>query len=160
MSGVNRWIKFFVWGALFIIFSNLLIFIGLNMDYEEIQNIEKLPNEITLLKAEATKVNGRIYGKISNTEKNNLNGSYIMINIYDEYEEIVGTKYIEIINVGYETSKQFEVHFKADNVKYYDISIVNEKNENTAKLFEDIFISEDMKKSMLISLLVYAFFFG
>ncbi len=160
MSGVNRWIKFFVWGILFIIFSNLLIFIGLNADYKDIQNKESLPNEITILKAEATKVNGRIYGKISNTEKNNINGSYIKINIYNEYEELIGTKYIEIVDVSYNSPKQFELHFKADNIKYYDISIVDEKDENTAKLFEDIFISEDLKKRALISLLVYVFFFG
>ena len=159
MDRVKQLAKYVIWGILLLIFSRVIIYIGLNIDYEPIKNYDNIPSQIKIIKAEATGVNGRIYGEISNSETYDVNGSYIKVNIYDKDYELSGTKYIEIVDVPYNTSKLFELHFQSNQIEYYNIDIVEEKDENTAKLFENIFISEDLKLRALCSLLIYACFF-
>lgn len=159
MDRLKQLAKYVLWGILLMIFTRVIIFVGLNIGYDPIQNNGDVPSQITILKAEATGVNGRIYGKVSNSETYDVNGSYIKVNIYDEDLELSGTKYIEIVDVEYDNHKLFELHFQANQIEYYDIDIVEEKDENTAKLFDDIFISDDLKLHALCGLLIYACFF-
>ena len=160
MDQLKKFAKYVIWIVLLYFLTKILIFIGLNVDYKPIYNNDNLPNGVTLLKAEATGVNGRIYGDIINTQSEDINKKYIKINIYDESYELRGTKYIEIHGVGNNSPTRFELHFKANNIKYYDINIVDEKDENTAKLFDDIFISEDLKNGAIVAILIYVFFYG
>ena len=160
MNQLKKFAKYIIWIVLLYFLTKILIFIGLNVDYKPIQNDHSLPNEITVLKAEATGVNGRIYGDIINSQNEDVNKKYIKINIYDEDYELRGTKYIEIHGVGKNSPTRFELHFKANKIEYYDISIVDQKDEDTARLFEDIFISDDLKKGVLIFTIIYVFLFG
>ena len=160
MDQMKKFAKYVIWIVLLYFLTKILIFIGLNADYKPIQNNDNLPSEITILRAEATGANGRIYGEIINSQNEDVNRKYIKINIYDEDYELRGTKYIEIYGVGKNYPTRFELHFKANKIEYYDISIVDEKDEDIAKLFEDIFISDDLKKDVLIGTLIYIFFFG
>lgn len=159
MDRVKQLATYVFWGILLLIFSRLIIYVGLNIGYDPIQNNRDIPSQIKILKAEATGVSGRIYGEIYNSEKYDVNGSYIKVNIYDNDFELRGTKYIEIVGVEYNKSKLFELHFQSNQIEYYNIDIVEEKDENTAKLFDDIFISDDLKLRALCSLLIYACFF-
>ena len=160
MDQLKKFAKYIIWILLLYLFTKIVVFIGMNADYKPMQNNDSLPSCITILKAEATGANGRIYGNIINNQNEDINDKYIKINIYDENYELRGTKYIEINGVGKNYPTKFELHFKSSKIEYYDISIVDKKDENTAKLFEDIFISDDLKQGVLIGTLIYIFFFG
>ena len=142
--------------AIYII-SDILIFIGLNVNYKPIENKIEIPKEISIKKAEATLVNGRIYGEINNNTENNVNGKYIKVDIYSSKDKLLGTEYLTINNISNNTSENFNVYFKAEDAKYYNIDIVDNIEENTEK--NDIFLSEDLKTTAVISLLVYMMIF-
>ena len=109
--------------------TGLLIFIGFNVNYSEISIKDNLPEQITIAKAEATSKQGRIYGYVSNSEENNVNGKYIKISVYDSNNEILTTEYLKIQDVEYDKEKLFKSKFTANDVSSYSISIVDEETK-------------------------------
>lgn len=157
MSQVKKILKYIILLIALYFFSKFLIYIGLNATYKDIKVEGDVPNQIQVEYAQATKVNGRILGKISNSEED-INGKYIKADIYNSKNELLGTKYLELSEINKEETKKFAVFFKKDSVDHCEISIVDEKDKNTEKLFEGIFLSEDLKTHIIISTLVYAIF--
>ena len=155
MSTVKKFAKYVIWIILFWILSDILIYYGLNSTYKDIKNKGDNLNQVIVSAAEATKVNGRIIGKISNTEDSNLSGKYLKINLYAESGNLLATEYVEIGNLRANEVKNFESYFKMQDVKAYDINIVNEKEENS----DGVFMTEDMTKLGVLALLTYMIFF-
>ena len=139
-------------------FSKFLIYIGLNATYKDIKVTGTVPEQIKVEYAQATKVNGRILGKIAK-KNDNLNGKYIKTDIYDSKNTLLGTKYLEIQDVKENEEKKFAVFFKKNSVDHCEVSSVDHKDINTEKLFDGIFLTEDMKTHIIISTLIYAIFF-
>ncbi len=106
------------------ILSSVLIFIGLNVNYQNISLKGEVPEQISIEKAEANKEDGRIYGYVSNNRGNNVNGKYIKISIYDGNDELLTTEYLKVNDVEYDNSKMFKARFTADRAVSYSISIV------------------------------------
>ena len=155
MSTVKKFAKYVIWIILFWILSDILIYYGLNSTYKEIKNRGDNISNVTVSEAEATKVNGRIIGKITNSEESNLNGKYLKINLYAESGNLLATEYVEVGNLRANEVKSFESYFKMQDVKSYDINIVDEKEENSEK----VFMTEDMTKLGVLALLTYMIFF-
>ena len=155
MSTVKQFAKYVIWIILFWILSDILIYYGLNSTYKDIENKGDNISQITLSAAEATKVNGRIIGKITNTEESDLSGKYLKINLYAESGNLLATEYVEIGNLRANEVKSFESYFKMQDVKSYDINIVDEKEENS----DGVFMTEDMTKMGVLALLTYMIFF-
>ena len=155
MSTLKQFAKYIIWIILFWILSDILIYYGLNSTYKDIVNKGENLNQVTVSEAEATKVNGRIIGKITNTEESNLNGKYLKINLYAESGNLLATEYVEVGNLRANEVKSFESYFKMQDVKSYDINIVDEKEENS----DGVFMTEDMTKMGVLALLTYMIFF-
>lgn len=155
MSTVKQFAKYVIWIILFWILSDILIYYGLNSTYKDIENKGVNISQVTVSAAEATKVNGRIIGKITNTEESNFKGKYLKINLYAESGNLLATEYVEIGNLRANEVKSFESYFKMQDVKSYDINIVDEKEENTT----GVFMTEDMTKMGVLALLTYMIFF-
>ena len=155
MSTIKQFAKYIIWIVLFWILSDILIYYGLNSTYKDIENKGDNLNQVVINSAEATKVNGRIIGKISNTEESDLSGKYLKINLYAESGNLLATEYVEIGNLRDNEVKSFESYFKMQDVKSYDINITDEKTENT----EGVFMTEDMTKMGVLALLTYMIFF-
>ena len=109
--------------------TGLLIFIGFNVNYSEISIKDNKPEQISIVKAEASKHEGRVYGYISNNKENNVNGKYIKISVYDSNNEILTTEYLKIQDVEYDKEKLFKSKFTANDVSSYSISIVDEETK-------------------------------
>lgn len=124
MSEMKKYFKYILLIIAIYLLTSILIFIGLNVNYSEISLVGELPSEISIEKAEATKSEGRIYGYISNSEDNNVNGKYIRTDIYDSNNEIVETEFLKIDGVETNSNKMFKVRFEVDDAKGYQISIV------------------------------------
>ena len=80
--------------------TSFLIFVGFNANYKAIELKSELPSAITIEKAEATKVQGRVYGRIRNAGENDLNGRYIKVSIFNSNNENIATEYLKIENLG------------------------------------------------------------
>jgi len=118
----------------FAILSEVLINVALNSTYKDIDKRNELPAQINVYQAEASLIDGRIRGFITNSEAEDINGKYIKIDFYSERDVYLGKKYIFIENSTKETPKNFELLFKLENVKSYEISIVDEKEEGSLEI--------------------------
>lgn len=151
MKEVGKLWKCIKWVVIFYIFSSILIYIGLNASYKNIDDKEKLPNQVKINLAQATSVNGRIYGEVTSTEENNLNGKYIKVQIFKKGSDLVGTKYLKIENTQINEPKKFAVTFKAEHIESYKLSIIDNSEEveeqvkKESELYNGIFTEKDLK---------------
>ena len=124
MSNLKKYAKYVLWVVAFYFFTNFLIFVGFNANYKSI-NVKEKPEQISVERAEATKSEGRIYGIIKN--KNNLNGKYIKVSIYNSNNQEVATEYLKIENLKPEEEKKFKALFTANDAKTCELNIVDNK---------------------------------
>ena len=156
MDRIKTFAKYAIWLILFWLLSDALIYYGINSTYKDIKMKSEMSNQISIENAEATKVNGRIKGNVYNSEENDLSGKYLKIDLYAESGNLLGTNYLDIGNLRANENKSFETYFKVQDVKSFDISVADEKVEETT---EGIFMKEDMTEIGIISLLTYMIFF-
>lgn len=128
MTDLNKDIKIVLLVVGGFLLTGFLIFVGFNVNYKPIELKSELPNVITIEKAEATKVQARVYGRIRNTEENDFNGKYIKVSVVNSNNETIDTKFLKIENLGEDENKLFRATFNAESVKGYIIDIV-ENNE-------------------------------
>ena len=155
MSTLKTFAKYAIWLILFWVLSDILIYYGINSTYKAISNKGENPKQVTINSAEATNVNGRIIGKVSNDEENDLSGKFLKIDLYAENGNLLATEYEEIGNLRANEVKSFETYFKMQDVKSYGITVVEQKEENT----DGVFMTEDMTKIGVLALLTYMIFF-
>lgn len=156
MSRVKKFAKYAIWLILFWILSDILIYYGINSTYKTISPKNQQTSQISVNDAEATKVNGRINGTVTNSEENDLSGKYLKVDLYAESGNLLGTNYLSIGKLEAKESKNFETYFKIQDVKFYDISIADEKVEVDSS---DKFMTEDMTQFGVLALLTYMIFF-
>lgn len=128
MDTIKRFAKYVLWIILFWIFSDILIYAGINSTYKDMEKRGTLPEGIQVVQMQSTKVNGRIKLDINNEK---LSGKYLKIDLYSEAGNILGTQYLEIGKVEENQTKTIETYFKISDVKSYEISIVDEMGETT-----------------------------
>ena len=153
MDKVTKFFKYIIGIILLMIFTNLCTYIGFNATYKNIDKTEDLPPEIVVKLSQATKVCGRIYGEVTSSADNDLEGKYIKTNVYTDLGTLVGTKYIKIKDVTLNEPKKFAINFQAENVKFYNISIIDNP-ENTEEN-ENIFIDDELPMYAIILLVLY-----
>lgn len=156
MDRLKTFAKYAIWLILFWILSDILIYYGINTTYKDIEVKGEMSSQISVDDAEATTVNGRIKGTVTNGEEDNLSGKYLKVDVYAESGNILGTNYLEIGNMNSNETKNFETYFKIQDVKSYNISIVDEKNESVAI---DKFMTEDLTQLRVLALFTYMIFF-
>lgn len=156
MSRLKTFAKYAIWIILFWILSDILIYYGVNSTYKNLKIKNEIPSQITIKNAEATKVNGRIKGTIANKEDSDMSGKYLKIDLYSDNGNLLATEYEEIGNLRTNEVKSFETYFKMQDVKQYEVNIVDKKTEETTS---DVFMTEDMKNTGVLLLLTYMIFF-
>ena len=124
MKELKKYAKYIIWIIAGYFLTNFLIFVGFNASYKSIELRGNLPQQISIEKAEANKVQGRIYGYVQNTSENDLNGKYIKITAYNSVGENIKTEYLKIDNLESDNKKLFRSAFTADDVKSYEIDVV------------------------------------
>ena len=98
MKRMGTFLKYVIWVVLFYIFSQLMIFLNLETTYQNIGRKDNI-EQITVYQAEATKVNGRIKGTITNNTENKITNKYIRIDLYSERDVFLGSRYIDISDI-------------------------------------------------------------
>lgn len=118
------------------ILSEFLINVGLNSVYKDIERKDDI-SQVVIYQAQADMVSGRIKGIATNSEPEELSNKYVAIDFYSERDVHLGKHYIEMGELEANANKPFEVYFKLQNVDYYQVSIVDEK-DSEASLIEVI----------------------
>ncbi len=128
MDRMKTLFKYAMWVILFFVFSELMINLNIETTY---QNIGRKDNEqqVTIYQAQATKINGRIKGKIYNDSKNKIENNYLRIDLYSPRNVFLGSKYIDISTIRENETRDFETYFKVQDVEYYEIKFTDEKEE-------------------------------
>lgn len=151
MDRIQTFIKYILWLVTFYIISNFLINVGLNSMYKDLKQInEELSDTVLIQQAEATAVNGRIRGTITNEGAIDLNEKYIKATLYSERGVEMGTKYIEIEDLDRDETKPFEIFFEASNTALYSILIVEEKDEEALEKSTINFMGKEINKVQLL----------
>ena len=165
MGEIKKFAKYVVMIIVFYLFTMLMTYVGFNSTYQNIEQNTVTPEQIKIDVAQATKVNGRIFGEVTSTQENNLEGKYIKIQIYDRRDELVGVKYLKIENTNVDEPKKFVTYFTADNVKSYDIYVVEDSEnlqdeiKSVAELFKGVFKEKELAKSLVWSFVLWGIFF-
>lgn len=154
MDRLKRFLLYLIIGLAFFIFSDLLINIGLNTTYKKIEGKNNI-EQIDITRAEATLVNGRIFGKLNTQMSSELYKKYIKLDLYSENDILLGTKYIDIRGLA-TNNNSFETYFKFQGVKRYEISLVDEKaEEKSGELFDIKLSKTQILLGVLTALILY-----
>lgn len=145
MDKMKKFLIYAILLAVFFVFSDFIINVGLNSSYKNMQSKNNI-EQVQIKQAQATLINGRIKGTIYNSSPEALNGKYLKIDIYSERDVLLGSKYYDIPNFIENRAHDFEVYFKAQYAKYYELSIVDEKLEEDLDLEDIEFIPKDLNK--------------
>lgn len=128
MDRMKTFLKYILAIIIFFFFSNFLIYMSLETTYQNIGRKDNL-QQVTIYQAQATKVNGRIKGTIYNDANNKITDRYLKIDLYSKRGNLLGTKYIDLLGIRENETRNLEVYFKIQDVDYYEISFTEEKEE-------------------------------
>lgn len=143
------------WVILFFIFSNFLINVGLNATYKPIERRDNV-SQVNIYQAEATLVDGRIRGLITNSETDDLSGKYLEVDFYSERDVYLGRKIIDINQLQANETQNFEILFKLEDVEYYSVSIVDERPEGEEiEILLDGWTTTDVVVATVITMLIF-----
>lgn len=143
------------WVILFFILSNFLINVGLNATYKPIERRDNV-SQVNIYQAEATLVDGRIRGLITNSETEDLSGKYLEVDFYSERDVYLGRKIISINQLQANETQNFEILFKLEDVEYYSVSIVDERPEGEEiEILPEGWTTTDVVVATVITMLIF-----
>lgn len=134
MSRLKTFLKYVIWIVVFAVLSELLINASLKSSYADITRKDTTA-QVEIIQAQATLVNGKIKGTIKDDRKDSLTGKYVEIKLYSSRDNEVGKRYIQIQTTDVNQTQDFNFYFEKNDVKSYEISIVNEKEEGELEIF-------------------------
>ncbi len=155
MKRVKTLFMYALWVVLFIIFSEFLINVGLNSSYKPIERRDNV-SQVNVYQAEATLVNGRIRGLITNSETDNISNKYLEFDFYSERNVFLGKKIIDINELQAGETQNFEILFKLENVDYYTVSVLDERPEGEEiEILPEGWTTTDIIIATAITLLIF-----
>lgn len=153
MDRMKTFLKYTMWIILFFIFSEIMININLESTYKNIGRKDNI-QQITVYQADATKINGRIKGSINNKD-NLIKNNYLRIDLYSERDNFLGSKYIDVSNMREDETRNFEIYFKVQDVKYYEMKFTDEKEEGELpEMLQDL-TKEQVRWGVFLTFLIF-----
>lgn len=149
MDRMKTFLKYALWVIAFAIFSEFLINVGLNSTYKAIERRDEIP-QVQIQQAEATLVNGRIKGTIDTA---NINKQYVKIDLFSKRGIFLGKKYIQLQKA--QSKQDFSIYFELEDVKSYQISLVDEKEEGELEIIPKEWTKPEIILATAITLLIF-----
>lgn len=140
MARLKTFLKYLLWFIAFYCFSNLMINIGMNTIYKNMEVKSNL-SQVNITEASSTHVDGKIKGTIDLEENSDLIGKYLKVDLYSKRGVLLGTDYVKIEKQGDNRYQNIEEYFKYNDVASYNLSIVEEEQKEKE-------VSEIMNKSL------------
>ena len=128
MGRMKTFLKYLIIFIAFYLISNLVIEYCLKANYETLasNNIETVNYDVNIQEAKSTNANGQISGEVSKKENASEENKYLKIDFYNQRDQLMGTKYIDISSLKDGEKKKFNVDFKLQGVARYVITEVNQ----------------------------------
>lgn len=145
MKRMKTLLMYASWVVLFFIFSEFLINVSLESSYKTIGRRDNI-EQVTVYQAEATRVNGRLKGTITNSSEHIITEKYLKIDFYSPRDILLGSKYIDVSEMKENETKDFEMYFKLEDVNYFEMSWTNEKPHGEINL-----LPADLTKSQIVA---------
>lgn len=125
MARMKTFFIYLLIGVSFLIFSNLMIYVGINTMYNNKEVIinSQLP---IIAEVQATSINGKVKCEVENNTSEVIKNKYIKIEFYSKNDVLMGTKYIKIERINAKEKENFEIRFNYNKVDKAQISIVDE----------------------------------
>lgn len=149
MDRMKTFLKYALWVVGFAIFSEFIINVGLNSSYKAIERKDEIP-QVQIYQAEATLVNGRIKGTIDTA---NINKQYVKIDLFSKRGVFLGKKYIQLQKA--QSKQDFSIYFELEDVKSYQISLVDEKEEGELEIIPKEWTKPEIILATAITLLIF-----
>ena len=150
MSRMKTFLKYVIWLVLFFIISEFLIAVSLNASYRDIERRDDL-SQVQISQAQATLVNGRVKGTITNTQE--LGGTYVRFDFYSERDNVVGRKYIQLEKSV--PNQDFSIYLDAEDITSYEVSVTNEIQDDELNIIEYEPTSPEIIVATIITLLIF-----
>ena len=84
-----------------------------------------------------------------------MDAKYLRFDFYSPRDVLIGTKYIDISNLEVNQKKPLEMYFKLENVDYFNISLVNEKEESEIELLPKDLTQQEILVATIFTLLLF-----
>ncbi|MCI8444656.1 MAG: hypothetical protein HFJ37_05895 [Clostridia bacterium] len=149
MDRMKTFLKYALWVVAFAILSEFLINVGLNSMYKQIERKDEI-QQVQIQQAEATLVNGRMKGTIDTT---NIDKQYVRIDLFSKRGVFLGKKYIQLQKA--QSKQDFSIYFELEDVKSYQVSLVNEKEEGELELIPKEWTKPEIILATAITLLIF-----
>ena len=153
MSRMKTFIIYAIIIVAFYFLSNILIYLFVKGTYKYITG-EIASDNIEIVQAKATYINGYIDGKITNNLEEPIMNKFIKIEIYSKRGLNLGNKYIEISHLDAQETTDFHIGYKFTDSYRYKVSVVDNANEAT----DEEFLSDEVAWYAIGVLLVVAIF--
>ena len=143
---MDRMKTFFIYLLIFVgfyIISNFLISAYIKTSYYKISSydIDVQDATVTIISAKASKDDGHIEGKISNSTNEEITNKYMVVELFSDNNVSLGKEYVKIEGLYSGTIKYFKVDFTCDNVTHFKITFIDAEekeqidNEKPQSLF-------------------------
>ncbi|MCI8655674.1 MAG: hypothetical protein HFJ48_07450 [Clostridia bacterium] len=139
MKRLKTFAKYVLIITLFYIFSNILIFWGINTNYDNLSIKGTIPEQVIVKTASATLVNGEVKGYLLDTH--NISDKYIKFSFYTDTDSLACIKCLKISEL---KDNEFSFYFKFNYVDSYSVELVDEA-QDTAQ-FDKYFSFEQYRK--------------
>jgi len=149
MKRLKTFGKYLLCFIIFFVFSRVIIFIGLNNTYSNIDLKGSIPQGVSITSAKATSVNGEIKGKVSEE----LNAKYVKFNFYNDLDTLAGSYYIAPSEL---KDNSFEFYFKDNYIQSYSIELTDEKTEGIVQ--KEIFSAQQFGTPAILAALFILMF--
>ena len=154
MARMKTFFKYFLIFVGIYVVSQLLIDAYIKTSYYKIKSydIEDDAITVTIMSARASKDNGLIEGKISNSTNEKIPSKYMKVELYSENNINLGEEYVKIDEMEKNSIKDFKVSFSCDNVKHFKILFLTPEEKATedankdTSLFPNFKMNNDVNK--------------
>ena len=150
MSRMKTFLKYVLWLAIFFVFSEFIIYVGLNSSYRDIERKDSLA-QVQISQAQATLVNGRVKGTVTNTQE--LGGEYVRFDFYSERGNVVGRKYVQLQKSM--PSQDFSIYLDAEDITSYEVSVTNEIQNDELHIVPDEWTRPEIIVATIFTLLIF-----
>ena len=136
---MQRMKTFFIYAllvALVVLCSDFIINICLTSTYKQITKYEigSASPQIVILDAARTYVNGYVCGKIKNNTEEDIEKTYIKVELLSKRGNLLGTEYMEVDSLKKDEQKDFKLEFRYNNVDNFVIGIEKEIQNKNVKI--------------------------
>ena len=151
MERMKTFLKYALWVIGFFILSELLINVGLNVQYKPIERKDNI-EQVQFYQAEATLINGRMRGVIKNDGEEDISNKYVEVDFYSERDVYLGKKYIKVNELSKEDIQSIEILFELNEVGYYEVKIVDQKDDlpEIKEVIQEMLTPELIVKTIIV----------